>query len=70
MRRKLKKLQKIIGFINLFTAFLILVFLIAYSFDDLKNAKLLSVISCTVLMASGVLNLIYWFIWERLNSGN
>ena len=68
MRRKLRKLERAIGFINLITAALIVAFIIAYAFNDLDNARLLSLISCSVLLASGMLNLAYWFIWERFNS--
>ncbi len=68
MRRKLRKLERTIGFINLITAALIVAFIIAYAFNDLKNVKVLSLISCSVLITSGMLNLAYWFIWERFNS--
>ena len=68
MRRKLRKLERAIGFINLITAALIVAFIIAYAFNDLDNARLLSLIGCSVLLASGMLNLAYWFIWERFNS--
>ncbi len=68
MRRKLRKLERTIGFINLITAALIVAFVIAYAFNDLKNVKVLSLISCSVLLVSGMLNLAYWFIWERFNS--
>jgi len=67
MRRRLRKLERLINAVNLLNVGIIFVFIIGASITQIKFMQTYAKIGAGLMLFSGVLNLIYWVIWERFN---